>query len=137
MTFGSIIPVFRMFDESKAYEFYVGFLGFVIDWKHRFEPGLPIYMQVSRGGCRIHLSEHHGDATPGGAARILITKIDAFHAELSAKAYKYARPGIQETPWRTREITVSDPFGNRLIFYEDLGVDHEERRRDDPRYESS
>lgn len=134
MEFGPLVPVLRSFDEAKACEFYVDFLGFVIDWKHRFEPGLPLYMQVSRGDCRLHVSEHHGDATPGSTVRILITMIDVFHAELGAKAYKYARPGIQQTPWNTREVAIADPFGNRLIFYEDHGVDHAERRRNDPRY---
>src|SRR5262245_37133532 len=37
-----------MFDEAKA--FYVAFLGFRVDWEHPFEPGLPLYMQVSRDG---------------------------------------------------------------------------------------
>lgn len=40
----------------------------------------------------------------------------AFHRELSAKEYKYARPGIEPMPWGTREMSVKDPFGNRLTF---------------------
>jgi len=40
--------VLRSFDEAKAREFYVDFLGFTVDWEHRFEPGMPLYMQVSR-----------------------------------------------------------------------------------------
>lgn len=63
MRFGSPIPILRTFDEAKAREFYVGFLGFTIDWEHRFTPELPLYCQVSRAGCLLHLSEHHGDAT--------------------------------------------------------------------------
>src|SRR6185295_19052023 len=31
----------------------------------RFEPDLPLYMQVSRDRCVLHLSEHHGDCSPG------------------------------------------------------------------------
>jgi catechol 2,3-dioxygenase-like lactoylglutathione lyase family enzyme len=42
-------------DEAKAREFYVDFLGFTVDWKHRFEPGMPLYMQVSRAGIEFHL----------------------------------------------------------------------------------
>ena len=137
MQFGPIIPVLRSFDEAKACEFYVHFLGFVIDWKHRFEPGLPLYMQLSRGGCRLHLSEHHGDAAPGSAVRIEMTGLDLFHADLCAKQYKYARPGVEETPWKTREMTVTDPFGNKLMFYEDHRANHIERRGNDPRYQVS
>ena len=94
MTLGRTTPILRIFDEAKAREFYVDFLGFTIDWEHRFEPGLPLYAQVSRDGCVLHLSEHYGDGCPGTAVRIDSTQIDALHAELTAKRYKHARPGI-------------------------------------------
>jgi catechol 2,3-dioxygenase-like lactoylglutathione lyase family enzyme len=116
MGFGKTTPILRMFDEAKAREFYVGFLGFTVDWEHRFEPGLPLYMQVSRDGCVLHLSEHHGDCSPGAAMRIETDGLDAFHTELSSRQYKYARPGIENMPWGTRDMSVKDPFGNRLTF---------------------
>jgi catechol 2,3-dioxygenase-like lactoylglutathione lyase family enzyme len=115
MTLGKPIPILRSFDETKAKEFYVGFLGFTVDFEHRFEPGLPLYMQVSRDGCVLHLSEHYGDASPGAAIRIETSDLDAFHAELNSKEYGFARPGIDEQPWG-RDMSVKDPFGNRLIF---------------------
>ncbi len=37
MGFGKTTPILRIFDEGKAKEFYVEFLGFKVDWKHRFE----------------------------------------------------------------------------------------------------
>jgi uncharacterized glyoxalase superfamily protein PhnB len=116
MTLGRTIPILRIFDEAKAREFYVDFLGFEIDWEHRFEPGTPLYLQVSRDECVLHLSEHHGDGTPGSAIRIDTSDIDALHAELVSKRYTYARPGINEMPWGTREVSVADPFGNKLTF---------------------
>ncbi len=116
MNFAKTTPILRSFDEAKAREFYLGFLGFKVDFEHRFEPGMPLYMQVSRGDCVLHISEHHGDASPGAAMRIEVSDIDAFHQELAAASYKYARPGIEATPWDTREVTVRDPFGNRLVF---------------------
>jgi len=116
MSFGNTIPILRIFDETKAREFYVDFLGFTVDWEHRFEPGLPLYMQVSKDHCVIHLSEHHGDACPGGAMRIETNELDRFHDELTSRKYKYARPGIEAKPWGTREVSVMDPFGNRLTF---------------------
>jgi hypothetical protein len=73
-------------------------------------------MQVSRDGCVLHLSEHHGDATPGGAVRIDTDGLDELQRVLSEKRYRYARPGIQEMPWGTRDMTLKDPFGNRLTF---------------------
>ena len=116
MSFGKTTPILRIFDEAKAREFYVDFLGFTIDWEHRFEPGLPLYMQISKDGCVLHLSEHHGDCSPGAALRIETTGLDDFHKELLAKRYKFAQPGIEAMPWGTRDMSVKDPFGNRLTF---------------------
>jgi hypothetical protein len=45
----------------------------------------------------------------------------AFHVELAAKDYSNARPGIEAMPWGTRDMTITDPFGNRLIFTDDSG----------------
>lgn len=116
MKIHSTTPILRIFDETKAREFYVDFLGFTVDWEHRFEPALPIYFQVTRDGCTLHLSEHHGDCSPGAGMRIQVEAIEELHAELSAKQYSYARPALHDTPWGTRDMTVHDPFGNRLTF---------------------
>lgn len=70
MQLGKVTPILRIFDEAKALEFYVDFLGFKVDWQHRFEANFPLYLQVSLGECVLHLSEHHGDASPGAAVRI-------------------------------------------------------------------
>ncbi|TXL80441.1 VOC family protein [Vineibacter terrae] len=115
MSFGKTTPILRIFDETKAKEFYVSFLGFKVDWEHRFEPDLPLYMQVSKDGCIIHLSEHHGDACPGAAIRIETDELDAFHTQLLAQKHKNTRPGIEDMPWG-RDMSITDPFGNRLTF---------------------
>jgi catechol 2,3-dioxygenase-like lactoylglutathione lyase family enzyme len=114
------VPILRIFDEAKAREFYVDFLGFQIDWEHRFEPDLPLYMQVSRAGLTLHLSEHVGDACPGSTVFVRMKGIEALHAELIAKKYKYLRPGIEIAPWKAKCMEVIDPFGNRIRFNEDL-----------------
>jgi len=111
-----VIPILRIFDVAKAKEFYVDFLGFTIDWEHRFGDNFPLYAQVSRAGLKLHLSEHHGDASPGSALRIQTNDLDGFHRELTDKRYRYARPGIETMPWGTRDMSVKDPFGNRLTF---------------------
>lgn len=115
--FETTAPVLRIFSVEKAREFYLDFLGFTVAFEHRFEPDLPLYMGISRGGLTLHLSEHHGDATPGSAVFVWMTGIDELHAELAAKRYGYNRPGIQEQPWG-RGLTVTDPFANRIHFYE-------------------
>ena len=69
------IPIIRSFDEQKAKEFYVEFLEFKVDWEHRFEEGTPLYMQISKGDCQIHVSEHHGDSSPGASLRVEIDEL--------------------------------------------------------------
>ncbi len=110
------IPILRIFDEAKAKEFYFDFLGFRLDWEHRFEEGLPLYMQISKDRCILHLSGHHGDCSPGAAMRIETAGLEAFQRELAAKQYRYARPTIEATPWGRHDVSVTDPFGNRLTF---------------------
>jgi catechol 2,3-dioxygenase-like lactoylglutathione lyase family enzyme len=112
------IPVLRIFDLERAREFYLGFLGFRLDWEHRFEPDLPVYLQVSRGGCVLHLSEHHGDGTPGTVVFFRVAGLEAFHAEITARGYRFLRPGVEPAPWGGRVMEVTDPFGNRLRFSE-------------------
>ena len=116
MRLGNTTPILRIFDEAKAREFYLNFLGFRCDWEHRFAPGMPLYLQVSRDGCVLHLSEHHGDACPGAALRIETDALDALQQELEDKPYAYARPAIEAMPWGSRDMSVKDPFGNRLTF---------------------
>ena len=115
-----VIPVFRIFDEAKAREFYEDWLGFEVDWEHRFEQDAPLYMQISRDGICLHLSEHHGDACPGSKAFIEYENLEEYHRELLAKNYKYNRPGLEIAPWNARTMTVTDPFHNQLLFSESL-----------------
>jgi catechol 2,3-dioxygenase-like lactoylglutathione lyase family enzyme len=118
--FARTAPVFRIFSVDKAREFYLGFLGFKVDWEHRFAPDAPVYMQVSRGGLAIHLSEHHGDGTPGSIAYVYMTGVAELHRELSDKEYQYNRPGLQRQEWGMNELTVIDPFNNRITFGEPI-----------------
>jgi hypothetical protein len=42
--FDQVIPVVRIFSVAKAREFYVDFLGFALDWEHRFDASAPAYL---------------------------------------------------------------------------------------------
>ncbi|HEY7099917.1 MAG TPA: glyoxalase superfamily protein [Terriglobales bacterium] len=123
------VPILRIFDVKRAKEFYLGFLGFSLDWEHRFEPNTPVYMQVSRNGLVLHLSEHHGDGTPGTSVFIDMVGLDELHRQITAKPYKYYRPGIEDVPWKARMMTVIDPFGNHLRFNEYIGHVKKTRNR--------
>ncbi|MBB6464575.1 hypothetical protein HNQ96_000422 [Aminobacter lissarensis] len=120
VSFTQPVPIFRIFDEDKARGFYQGFLDCTIDWEHRFHPGAPLYCQVSRGGLKLHLSEHSGDASPGATAVCYMKGVEAFQKGLIGKDYKYNRPGLEQQDWGL-ECQVIDPFGNRIRFMESQG----------------
>jgi catechol 2,3-dioxygenase-like lactoylglutathione lyase family enzyme len=116
--FGPPTPILRSFDERRAKRFYVDFLGFEIVFEHRFEPGLPLYMGLIKDQCRLHLSEHYGDGSPGASMRIQVDNVKALARELREKNFENARPGepqLQE--WGSWDITIQDPAGNRLTFF--------------------
>ncbi len=120
VAFGPITPVLRMFDEQKAREFYIDFLGCAVVFEHRFGANAPLYLGLSLLGCNLHLSEHHGDACPGAQVRINCDDIKAYQRTLASKDYKYAAPGEpNEMPWGSLELTIADPFGNRLTFVQE------------------
>ena len=116
-----VVPILRIFDIAKADEFYQGFLGFSVDWDHRFDANAPLYRQISRGALILHLSEHHGDGSPGARIRVTMQGLEAFHREIAAKGYRYMRPALETTPWGTLETGVIDPFGNQIRFCQPIG----------------
>ncbi|MDP5168913.1 MAG: VOC family protein [Bacteroidia bacterium] len=120
LQFGSVTPIFLIFEEVKAREFYLNFLEFEVDWEHRVAPGMPLYFQVSKGNCRIHLSEHHGDAAPGASIRIETPSVEDYQQLLLSKPPLFARPALEDQPWGSREMTITDPFHNRLIFFQTI-----------------
>ena len=113
-----VIPVIRILDVEKAKEFYLGWLGFTMDWEHRFGENFPLYCQVSKAGLQLHLTEHYGDCIPGSCVRIFWKDVRTWQKELREKDYRYYKPGLQSKEWGTIELSLLDPFGNHLIFFE-------------------
>lgn len=114
-----IKPIFRIFDYQKAVEFYIDWLGFEIIDEHTFGENFPLYLRISYGDIEIHLSEHHGDCSPG--AKIYIENfvgLTEYHKKLHQKDYKYNKPGIEKAFWsrEIRCVEVIDPFGNKIVF---------------------
>lgn len=120
--FDKAIPILRIFDEAKAREFYLGYLGFTIEFEHRFHENAPLFMGVSRGQIALYLSEHHGDGTPGTHVLIDMRGVDELLEELRAKKYKYYNPNVQDQEWGRRDVAVVDPFKNVLVFSEVLNA---------------
>ncbi|MEA3037480.1 MAG: hypothetical protein QOH04_3282 [Sphingomonadales bacterium] len=120
--FGVPTPILRSFDERRSRRFYVDFLGFEVEFEHRFEAGAPLYMGLRRDNCRLHLSEHYGDGTPGSAVRIQVADVAALAKTLREKQFESARPGDPRLmEWGAWEIVIPDPSGNRLTFYTEAG----------------
>ncbi|MBL8816229.1 MAG: VOC family protein [Planctomyces sp.] len=112
------IPLMRIFDVSKARDFYCNFLGFQVDWEHRFDESSPGYLQVSRDGLTLHLTEHHGDCCPGSTVFVWMEGIEDFHQNITSRGYGYMRPALENTSYGSRCVEVTDPFGNRIRFNE-------------------
>ncbi len=111
----TVIPQLRSTDAERSLRFYVDGLGFAVDWEHRFEPGFPLFVSLTRAGQTIFLSEHAGDCQPGGAVYLVVPDVDGC-------AEQFRRAGIEpdqpphDTPWDRREMLLVDPDGNRLRF---------------------
>ena len=108
-----VIPCLRITDYEKAKAFYVGGLGFAIDWEHRFEPHMPVFLQLTRGDLTFYLSQHAGDVQPGGLVYLYVPDVDAWYAEMTARGVTPLYPPT-DMPWGNRDLRVMDPFGNKI-----------------------
>ncbi|MCU0435601.1 MAG: glyoxalase superfamily protein [Bacteroidia bacterium] len=113
------IPTFGISDYHAAIDFYIGFLGFKIDWEHRFGQTDPVYMQISKNGLTLHLSENKRFPT-NVIVFVETRKIAEFHKELQGKGSTYKLPDILQTNWQTLQLEIADPFGNLLRFNENI-----------------
>ena len=96
-----VIPGLYVEDASRAVAWY-RHLGFEKELEHQFESGFPWFVSVARGGVRLYLSEHTGDARPNTLIHIYLNDIDAVSpASSTCLSMKTAQPGasvISQTP---------------------------------------
>lgn len=111
----TVIPQLRITEAARSLRFYVEGLGFSVDWEHRFEPGFPLFVQLTRNGQTIFLTEHTGDCQVGGAVYFIVPSADQCWSTFEAAGMK-ATNCIASMPWGTREFQLTDPDGNRLRF---------------------
>lgn len=117
----TVVPQLRITNAAASLSYYVDQLGFVVDWRHQFEPGYPLFVQATREGQTIFLTEHAGDCQVGGAVYFMVADADACFLEFAACGV-VATNVPSNTPWGTREFVLTDPDGNRLRFASDLSV---------------
>jgi catechol 2,3-dioxygenase-like lactoylglutathione lyase family enzyme len=108
-----VMPTLRMTDYAKSKQFYVEGLGFQIDWEHRFQPDLPVFVQVSRDGLAFFLTEHRGDCPTGGLVHLYVPDVDAWFSEFQQKGIRIQEPP-DEYLQGLRSMTILDPDGNKL-----------------------
>ncbi|MBO2012331.1 glyoxalase superfamily protein [Hymenobacter negativus] len=114
-----VTPVFLIADESAALAFYIGWLGFRIDWEEQPKRNR-VYLQISRNDVVLHLSDSPADSAMGAAVRMEVRGLPAYHRRLMSKDQPPMQPTLAPAYWNERvlEMEVLDPFGNRLIFCE-------------------
>ena len=110
-----VTPQLRSTNWKRTRAFYEEGLGFRVEWEHRFEPGFPVFAQVTRDGLSLFLTEHAGDCQVGGAAYIIVDDVDALYQEITARGVSVLEPP-DDAPCGGREMSVLDPDGNRLRF---------------------
>ncbi|WP_229068792.1 glyoxalase superfamily protein [Actinoplanes sp. DH11] len=99
-----ITPILHTKNAQAAADWYAR-LGFAKQWEHRFEPGFPLFLCVSRGPMQIFLSEHRDDARPDTLLYLHVGDVEAVAAEFQV--------AVEQAPWG-REVHLTDPDGNRL-----------------------
>jgi uncharacterized glyoxalase superfamily protein PhnB len=117
----TVIPQLRITSASISLPFYLDGLGFAVDWKHQFEPGFPVFAQITRAGQTLFLTEHTGDCQVGGAVYLLVPDVVDCYRQFTQRGIATPEQP-QDTPWDTREMVVVDPDGNRLRFASHLAV---------------
>lgn len=111
----TVIPQLRITNADISLPFYIEGLGFTLDWQHQFEPGFPLFLQLTREGQTIFLTEHSGDCEVGGAIYFIVPNIDDCYTLFKPnKIQTTEKPA--DTPWGTREMLITDPDGNKLRF---------------------
>lgn len=112
-----VVPTLRASDWERSRAFWVGGLGFQVDFEWRHAPGIPVYAGISRGELALHISEHAGDCEPGGRVSLWVDDVDALHAELAARGGLAELPEPRTQPWGRRELSLCDPDDNRVVFH--------------------
>jgi catechol 2,3-dioxygenase-like lactoylglutathione lyase family enzyme len=100
-----VVPFLRVADAEAAATWYAR-LGFEIEWRHRFEPDLPLFVSIRNGDGSIFLSEHRGDARPDTLLYLYVDDVDEVARNFDAE--------VAEAEYGMREVQLTDPDGNRL-----------------------
>ena len=119
--FPPAVPEIPVSDMDQALDYYVGKLGFNIDWGGS-EGGIA---GISKGHCRMFLTDHHFRERHGNAAPVMIWlnlcskhEVDELYEIWNDCAVRIISTP-ESKPWKLHEFTVSDLDGNLFrVFYD-------------------
>jgi catechol 2,3-dioxygenase-like lactoylglutathione lyase family enzyme len=97
------VPVLRVTDADASATWYTR-LGFTEQFRHRFEPGFPLYVGIARDGAVLHLSEHTGDANRNSSVYLYVPDAVGLAAACGVNL-------SDDAPW---VFEIRDPDGNRI-----------------------
>ena len=101
---GCAAPIFRVADLTASLDYYVGVLGFTVEWNYE-----GIIASVARERCCLFLCE--GDqGNPGAWTWIGVPDVGALHEEYRARGARIRQPPTNFS-W-AREMQVTDLDGN-------------------------
>ena len=129
------MPTLRMTDYARSKQFYVEGLGFQFDWEHRFQPGFPVFAQVSRDGLAFFLTEHTGDCPVGGLIHLYVPDVDAWFEECQRNGIRVQEPPNECLPGLRSMTVVDSLLGLACDFWREPGGsrDRPAPRLPDPR----
>jgi hypothetical protein len=114
VNFEGVTPILRVKNLPLSIDYYIGKLGFKIDWQG------PFFASVSRGKCHIFLSE--GDqGNPGSWVWIGVEDADTLFDEYRGKGAQVRHPPTNYS-W-AYEMQVEDLDGNILRMGSDSKTD--------------
>jgi hypothetical protein len=117
------IPVVEVSNYEDATGFYVDMLGFEIMWVWRHAPESMAYLQIGKEDLVIRLKEV--DKVVPGEVYFTVGSVDDINDLIISKGFQKSGR-VVEKPWKMRELKVTDPFENRLIFGSPSKCDNKE-----------
>ena len=107
--FESAVPILNVANVPDSIDYYVGTLGFALEWEWGTPPG---FACVFRDNVRIFLCQD-GQGAKGTWISIFVQDVDALHDQYVARGAIIRQPPTN-FPWGVREMNVEDLDGHRL-----------------------
>lgn len=106
------VPILPVRDARASADFYRKALEFEVDWEHRFAPGLPLFVSISRDNATLFLTEHP-EAPRGSVVYLFVDDVDQLYNLASAAGADIPEPP-QDQSYGVRDMTLFDLDRNQI-----------------------